>query len=119
MSSIEIDAYDEMQYRYRYQGHCAAHPKAGGGFVALVGVQSNRISRALDLTRIFRKHNILRRHRWFHVSGVISMLPTLTPELQEALDLGARPSMPAKAKAGWPISCRDMASVRPSRSITI
>ena len=87
--AIEIEAYDECNTVIDIKGIAHRIRKAGGGFVALVGVQSNQYPRALDLTRIFRKQNIPVVIGGFHVSGVISMLPELTPELQEALDLGA------------------------------
>jgi len=87
--ALDIDAYDECNTVIDIKGIVRRIRNAGGGFVALVGVQSNQFPRALDLTRIFRKQNIPVVIGGFHVSGVISMLPELTPELQEALDLGA------------------------------
>ncbi len=61
---------------------------AGGGFVGLVGVQSNQYPRALDLAREFRAAGVPVVIGGFHVSGCISMLPKLPADLQEALDLG-------------------------------
>src|ERR1700730_7500238 len=61
---------------------------AGGGMVGLIGVQSNQYPRALDLGRQFRALGLNVVMGGFHVSGCISMLPTLPPDLQEALDLG-------------------------------
>ena len=61
---------------------------AGSGFVALVGVQSNQFPRALDLGRQFRAAGITVIVGGFHVSGCISMLPKLPPDLEAALDLG-------------------------------
>ena len=61
---------------------------AGSGFVGLVGVQSNQYPRALDLARQFRAAQVPVVIGGFHVSGCISMLPELPPDLQEALDLG-------------------------------
>ncbi|HKY87407.1 MAG TPA: radical SAM protein, partial [Pseudorhodoplanes sp.] len=49
----------------------------------------NQFPRALDLARQFRKANVLVVIGGFHVSGCISMLPELTPELREAVELGA------------------------------
>jgi len=84
---------------------------AGGGFVALVGVQSNQYPRALDLARIFRKADVPVTIGGFHVSGVISMLPELTPELQEALDLGVV-LYAGEAEGRMDAFLRDMASGR-------
>lgn len=58
------------------------------GLVCLVGVQSNQYPRALDIARELRAAGVPVAIGGFHVSGCLSMLPELTPELQEALDLG-------------------------------
>ncbi len=60
----------------------------GRGLVGLVGVQSNQFPRALDLARQFRAEGIDVCIGGFHVSGCLAMLPDLTPELVEALNLG-------------------------------
>jgi hypothetical protein len=56
--------------------------------VALIGVQSNQFPRALDIARPLRAAGVAVCIGGFHVSGCLAMLPGLTPELQEALDLG-------------------------------
>ena len=61
---------------------------AGSGFVGLVGVQSNQFPRALDLARQFRAAGVAVVIGGFHVSGCLSMLPSLPPDIQEARDLG-------------------------------
>ena len=61
---------------------------AGSGFVGLVGVQSNQFPRALDLARQFRAASVAVVIGGFHVSGCLSMLPSLPPDIQEARDLG-------------------------------
>lgn len=58
------------------------------GLVALVGVQSNQMPRSLDLARPLRAAGIPVIIGGFHVSGCFAMLPTIPPELREALDLG-------------------------------
>jgi tRNA A37 methylthiotransferase MiaB len=85
---VEIDAYDECNTVIDVKGTVQRLKAAGGGFVALVGVQSNQYPRALDLARQFRAANLPVVIGGFHVSGCLSMLPKPTPELQEALDLG-------------------------------
>ena len=85
---IEIEAYDECNTVIDVKGTIRAIRAAGAGFVGLVGVQSNQFPRALDLARQFRDADVPVVIGGFHVSGCISMLPELTPELQEALDLG-------------------------------
>ena len=60
----------------------------GRGLVALVGVQSNQFPRAMDLARRFRAADVSVLMGGFHVSGCLSMLPVIQPDLQEAMDLG-------------------------------
>ena len=84
---IEISAVDETNSRVKPH-HIARRLRGKRGMVALVGVQSNQYPRALDMARIFRAEGIQVCLGGFHVSGCLSMLPELTPELKEALDLG-------------------------------
>src|SRR5215211_2487007 len=56
--------------------------------IGLVGVQSNQFHHALDLAREFRAAGLPVIIGGFHVSGCLSMLKDIPPELQEALDLG-------------------------------
>ena len=77
---------------------------AGGGFVGLVGVQSNQFPRALDLGRAVPRAGVPVVIGGFHVSGCLAMLPELPPELKEALDLGITSSR-AKPRAAWPTCC--------------
>jgi radical SAM superfamily enzyme YgiQ (UPF0313 family) len=58
------------------------------GLVCLVGVQSNQFSRAVDIGRMMRRHGIQVVIGGFHVSGCVSMLPEMPPELKEATALG-------------------------------
>ncbi|MBZ5600827.1 MAG: radical SAM protein [Acidobacteriia bacterium] len=84
---IDITAIDETNSRIRPH-RIAQKLSKERGLVVLVGVQSNQYPRAMDLARIFRKAGVAVCLGGFHVSGVLSMLPGITPELQEALDLG-------------------------------
>ncbi len=85
---IEIDAYDECNTIIDVKATVRRIKAAGGGFVALVGVQSNQFPRALDLGRKFRAAGVPVVIGGFHVSGCISMLPELPPDLKEAQALG-------------------------------
>jgi radical SAM superfamily enzyme YgiQ (UPF0313 family) len=85
---IEIDAYDECNIIIDVPGLIRRISAAGSGFVGLVGVQSNQFPRALDLARQFRAAQIPVVIGGFHVSGCLSMLPELPPDLKAALDLG-------------------------------
>jgi radical SAM superfamily enzyme YgiQ (UPF0313 family) len=85
---IEIDPYDEMNSIIRVDRIIRSIRAGSGGFVGLVGVQSNQYPRALDLGRQFRAAGIPVVIGGFHVSGCLSMLREQPPELKEALDLG-------------------------------
>jgi radical SAM superfamily enzyme YgiQ (UPF0313 family) len=56
--------------------------------IGMVGVQSNQFNRALDLARDFREAGLPVLIGGFHVSGCLSMLKEIPPELQQALDIG-------------------------------
>ena len=86
---LRLATLDETNSRIRVDNLVRTLRRDGGrGLIGLVGVQSNQFPRALDLARQFRRHGIPVCIGGFHVSGCLSMLPQLTPELQEALDLG-------------------------------
>jgi radical SAM superfamily enzyme YgiQ (UPF0313 family) len=86
---VVITAVDETNTRVR-PDRIIRKLKAGAGcgLVCLVGVQSNQFPRALDIARPLRAAGIEVAIGGFHVSGTLAMLPELTPELSEALDLG-------------------------------
>src|SRR5262245_705091 len=84
---IVISSMDEDNTRIRTK-HIARHLAQGRGLVVLVGVQSNQFPRAMDIARPLRAAGIPVCLGGFHVSGCLSMLPELTPELKEAIDLG-------------------------------
>jgi hypothetical protein len=86
--AIEIEAYDECNKVIDVKAMSRRIKAAGGGFIGLVGVQSNQFPRALDLARDFRAEGANVVIGGFHVSGCISMLPELPPDLQEAKALG-------------------------------
>ena len=85
---IEVEACDECNTIVDVASVAKRIRAAGAGMVGLIGVQSNQFPRALDLGRQFRAHGLNVVMGGFHVSGCISMLPSLPPDLQEALDLG-------------------------------
>ena len=87
---VEIDVImtaDETNTRIK-PAEIARKMNGDPGLVAMVGVQSNQFPRAMDLARQFRKAGVQVCIGGFHVSGVLAMLPELTPELKEANDLG-------------------------------
>jgi len=85
---ISLEIYDETNVVVDVKGAIKRIQEAGAGFVGLIGVQSNQFPRAFDLGCQFRAAGFPVVIGGFHVSGCISMLPDLTPELKAALDLG-------------------------------
>jgi hypothetical protein len=85
---IEVEAYDESNWRIDVRKLVRAVSRADAGFIGLVGVQSNQFPRALDLGRRFRAEGVPVVIGGFHVSGSLAMLAGIAPDLQLALDLG-------------------------------
>ena len=115
---IETIPIDETNTRVRPDRIIAQLREAGGlGMVGLVGVQSNQFPRAMDIARQLRAGGVQVCIGGFHVSGTIAMIPELTPELQEALDLGV--SLYAeRPKGGWMTCCAMPPGGRWRRSTT-
>ena len=87
--TIRLTVIDECNTRVRPDRIAAKIRRQGGkALIGLIGVQSNQFPRALDIARQFRAMDLPVCIGGFHVSGCLSMLSELTPELQEALDLG-------------------------------
>ena len=85
---IEIHAFDEINTRIRPERLAAMVERAGAGMVMLVGVQSNQFPRALDIAKPLRARGIQVGIGGFHVSGVLSMLDGVDPDLDRARDMG-------------------------------
>ena len=86
---IELSELDETNKRVDVARFVRRIQRDGGhGLVGLVGVQSNQFPRALELARQFRAAGLPVVIGGFHVSGCLAMLPELTPELVEALNMG-------------------------------
>ncbi|HTV14349.1 MAG TPA: radical SAM protein [Acidobacteriaceae bacterium] len=85
--AIDIRSMDEDNTRIRPE-RIAREMQGKPGMVILVGVQSNQFPRAMDIARPLRAAGIPICMGGFHVSGSLSMLGGITPELQQAQDLG-------------------------------
>ncbi len=85
---LAITALDESNTRIRVEELAGLIKGSAGGLIGLVGVQSNQYPRAMDLARRFRDAGVPVCIGGFHVSGLLSMLPGIQPDLQEAMDLG-------------------------------
>jgi radical SAM superfamily enzyme YgiQ (UPF0313 family) len=84
---LEITAIDETNTRVKVD-RLIGELRGRKSLVGLVGVQSNQYPRSMDLARPFRAAGIAVAIGGFHVSGTLSMLPGVQPEVQEAMDLG-------------------------------
>jgi pyruvate-formate lyase-activating enzyme len=86
---LAIQGYDETHTVVPVQKIIHRIQRNGGrGVVLLAGVQSNQFPRAADLAAEFRKAGIQVAIGGFHVSGCISMLSELTPEIKALQELG-------------------------------
>jgi hypothetical protein len=86
--ALEISAYDECHTVIPVKRIARRIKNADGGLVCLVGVQSNQFPRAVDIAAQFRAAGVPVAIGGFHVSGCLSMLPELPPDLAAARDLG-------------------------------
>lgn len=85
---IEITAYDETNTVIPIKRIIREIKSAGSGFVGLVGVQSNQFPRAVDMARQFRAAGLPVVIGGFHISGCLSMLPELPPDIRAAQEMG-------------------------------
>ena len=88
-TEIVINAYDECHTVVpTKQIIKRLKAKGSSGVVFLTGVQSNQFPRAMDIARELRAAGIPVIIGGFHVSGCLSMLPKVPPDIRAALDLG-------------------------------
>ncbi|WP_306146241.1 radical SAM protein [Roseibium sp. MMSF_3412] len=81
---IHLHTYDETNKRVRPEKIAGDIRRKGGkAMIALVGVQSNQFPRATDLARRFMAEGLQTAIGGFHVSGCISMLDDMPPEMVE------------------------------------
>ncbi len=86
---LVVNAYDECLMFIPTQKIIRRIRKEGGrGVILLAGVQSNQFPRAADLAREFREAGLQVVIGGFHVSGCISMLPDLPPEIKAVQEIG-------------------------------
>ena len=98
---IEIEVRDETNVYIPIKKIIRRFAEAGNcGLVCMVGVQTNQFARAVDIARELRAAGIQVAIGGFHVSGCLAMLPELTPELKEALELGIT-LFAGEAEGGW------------------
>ncbi len=88
-TDFSLETYDETNIRIDVEALSTKILESGGhALIALVGVQTNQFPRAVDIARKFRAKSLQVCIGGFHVSGCLAMLPKITPDLQEAIDMG-------------------------------
>src|SRR5271168_1146577 len=85
---IEINAYDECHTVIPIKKIARHIQAADGGLVCLVGVQSNQFPRAMAIAEQFRAAGIQVAAGGFHISGCLSMLPELPPDISAMKEIG-------------------------------
>jgi hypothetical protein len=86
---IDLDAFDEMNTLIPIRKLLRLFRDTGNfGLVCLTGVQSNQFPRAMDIARPFRDAGVQVAVGGFHVSGCLSMLDELPPDLKQAQEMG-------------------------------
>ncbi|WP_422038247.1 hypothetical protein [Roseibium sp.] len=97
---VHLHTYDETNKRVRPEKIARDIRRRGGkALIALVGVQSNQFPRATDLARRFMAEGLQTAIGGFHVSGCISMLDEMPPEMVE-LQPRASAILPARPRTG-------------------
>jgi Radical SAM superfamily len=87
--AIDVTPIDETNTRIKPKKLIGQIKRYGGfGLVCLVGVQSNQFPRAVDIALPLRAAGVPVVIGGFHISGCLSMLTEMQPDIQEALDLG-------------------------------
>ena len=87
--AIDVTPIDETNTRIKPKKLIGQIKRYDGfGLVCLVGVQSNQFPRAVDIARPLRAAGVPVVIGGFHISGCLSMLTEMQPDIQEALDLG-------------------------------
>ena len=86
---IVVDGYDETNTKIPIKQIISDIKNSdGGGFVGFIGVQTNQFPRTMDMATRFRDAGLQVCIGGFHVSGCISLLSNIPPDIQHALDIG-------------------------------
>jgi radical SAM superfamily enzyme YgiQ (UPF0313 family) len=86
---VRVRLVDETVARVPVREIVRANRRPGEkAVVALVGVQTNQFCRASDLALELRSHGVTVLLGGFHVSGVLSLFSSVSPEIQKLVDAG-------------------------------
>jgi radical SAM superfamily enzyme YgiQ (UPF0313 family) len=98
---IRVELVDEIVERVDCAEICRSHKPGNRTIVCLVGVQTNQFPRAADLAKTFRAAGLTVILGGFHVSGYLSMISEIPPDIQELLDLGVH-IVKGEVEESWP-----------------
>jgi radical SAM superfamily enzyme YgiQ (UPF0313 family) len=86
---VEVHLVDEAVAKVPVRAIARSNSRPGEkAVVALVGVQTNQFCRASDLALELRRSGVTVLLGGFHVSGMMSLFPGLSPEIQALVDAG-------------------------------
>jgi len=86
---IVVDGYDETNTKIPVDKIIRDIKNSdGGGFVGFIGVQTNQFPRSVDMASRFLDADIQVCLGGFHVSGCISLISNIPPDIQHAMDIG-------------------------------
>ena len=86
---LRIHVVDEAVDRVPFDRIFRLNRRAGERvLVCLVGVQTNQFCRAADIAIALRGKQVAVMIGGFHVSGMLAMFPTVSPEIQQLVDAG-------------------------------
>ncbi len=86
---MRFTTIDETNTRVRPERIARRIRRAGGrALIGLIGVQSNQFPHAVDLARAFKREGLQVAIGGFHVSGCLSMLKEMPPEMVAAQEEG-------------------------------
>ena len=86
---LKVEAFDEAVEKLPLGKIARLHRRAGEkAVVCLVGVQTNQFCRASDIALELRREGVPVMLGGFHVSGVLALFPTVSPEIQRLVDAG-------------------------------
>lgn len=86
---VKVHILDETVDRVPVKRICrSGHAPRSKAIVCLVGVQTNQFPRAADLARLFCQAGLAVMIGGFHVSGHLSLMPAIPPDIQQLMDEG-------------------------------
>jgi radical SAM superfamily enzyme YgiQ (UPF0313 family) len=104
---LQVHLFDETVQKIPVAKICRrSRARTEQKIVCLVGVQTNQFPRATDLARKFRSAGLTVLIGGFHVSGYLSMIPQVPPDIQSLMDEGVT-LVKGEVEETWPEILQD------------